>query len=394
MPQQRDYFEQSLFRRVGIESLLLYLETTSHPLLDEAREIIKQSDATGEVIQSSALQTIIEYLQSETKNDRFTDDQLAFKTINELAYNDAYPSMVKECERYPNIAHLPSLYPTAEGLALYLFCKHLDVFKGILTCYQITQTTGWKLFQGTGISTCKPWHQVQQAFKDAIVDNFRKFDNASGNQVIVEPYDSEDKLMLHIWYQGSPKTVEELTDEAKLIPRLYYPSKDTPLIYYKTTGLLKIKTPYNKETLAKAICQNFASIVLVNPNSLLNAKSSRIVNLSELKYRRQFSNSNLNNSIVLDAKVTKIKFKTHTNSKKTFEIGDADSIFQTLEQHQHDLNLVEIMQASIQFKYMDNNKTKTTTIDFTEKTNRITTNSSELGEAIDVCCKSWGLLGG
>ena len=91
MLQTQDYWAESFFRRVGIESLLLYLETTSHPLLDEAREIIEQSDATGEGIQGSALQTIIEYLQSETKNDRFTDDQLAFKTINELAYTDAYP---------------------------------------------------------------------------------------------------------------------------------------------------------------------------------------------------------------------------------------------------------------------------------------------------------------
>ena len=43
MPQQRDYFEQSLFRRLGVEGLVFYLKETKHPLLKAIQTLIEKS---------------------------------------------------------------------------------------------------------------------------------------------------------------------------------------------------------------------------------------------------------------------------------------------------------------------------------------------------------------
>ncbi|MCX5920331.1 MAG: hypothetical protein NTW61_03255 [Candidatus Melainabacteria bacterium] len=164
MPQQRDYFEQSLFRRLGVEGLVFYLKETKHQLL-------------------KAIQTLVD--KSTTKASRKELPELIRHQLMEAGNN-----------------------------------PHLETDK--------------------------------KAFEESAMADFKTFENA-GKHIKAEAYNSEERLLIHIWYQGSLKTVEEFTDKAEIEPRKLHPPIETALVYYYATGLLKVKTHRNKESLAKAL---------------------------------------------------------------------------------------------------------------------------------------------
>ncbi len=358
------------------------MENVGHPLLTQ---LTLDPEAENQL---SDLMDAFHKLEDETQK---TEDLEAFRWVNELASSEAYPFLVKECQSKELIQHLTNEYKTAEHLAMALYCHDPQAFKRCSTHFEILQESGWLLFQGESVSETHPWEDVHNAFEDAIRNDFQKFDKASGSQVVVEAYEDENKLMLHAWYEGNTRVVEELKDN-KLTPQYYNPSKDTALIYNRKTGLLKVKTERTKEPLSKALCNSFAHTILKNPSALLDAKKTRIVNLAELKHRRKFNTKG--DTCVSYGIVTFLKFKETEQSNKTFQIQDNDTIFETLIEHHYDLENAEIMQARIRFYYANGDKTTHTTVEFTESTNRVTTSSSVVGEAIDAVCQSWGLLGG
>jgi hypothetical protein len=382
MPQKQNFSPNSFMRRQGVQGLRLYMENVGHPLLTQ---LTLDPEAENQL---SDLMDAFHHLEDQAQK---TQDFEAFRWVNELASSEAYPFLVKECQSKESTQSLINDYKTAEHLAMALYCYDPQAFKSCSTQFKIIQESGWLLFQGEGVSETHPWNDVQNAFEDAIRNDFQNLDKASGSQVVVEAYEDANKLMLHAWYEGNTRVVEELKDN-KLIRQYYNPSKDTALIYNKKTGLLKVKTERYKERLSKALCNSFAHTILKNPSALLDAKKTRIVNLAELKSRSDFKVKGA--SCISYGIVTFLKFKETEQSKKTFQIQDNETIFETLIEHHYDLENAEIMQAKIRFYYTTEDKMAHTTVEFTESTNRVTTTSSVVGEAIDAVCQSWGLLGG
>lgn len=248
MPQQRDYFEKSLFRRLGVEGLVFYLKETKHPLLNDIKPLIEKSTTKAN---RNKLPELIHHQLMETGNNPHHEaDKKAFLIINDLAHTNAYPVMVNEC-RLKDV-EIPEDFNTAEALAVYLYLKHPTVFESARVTYQVNQATGWRWFKASFTSPTHRWESVKKAFEESAMADFKTFENA-GKHIKAEAYDSEERLLIHICYQGGLKTFEDFTDEAEIEARKLHPPIETALVYYHATGLLKVKTHLNKESLAKAL---------------------------------------------------------------------------------------------------------------------------------------------
>jgi hypothetical protein len=224
-----DLFHKSLCRTLRVDGLLFYINSVSkHPLKEIALRLAKEHEnKKGAKSPESALNA---YLFCETANERYAEDLEAFKLINDLSHKQSLSIIHKECNHNSPV-QIPDKWDTVSRMAMYLYCKHRDVFKRCLILQDIVNLSGWKLFQGTGVSLCKEWDETIQAnFIEHITEDFKTFAKSPGLNVLVEPYITKDRFMLHIWYQGSMQTVEELEAEG-MVPRHFNPTKDVAIIY-------------------------------------------------------------------------------------------------------------------------------------------------------------------
>ena len=296
--------------------------------------------------------------------------------------------MVNEC-RLKDI-EIPEDFDTAEALAVYLYLKHPTIFESARVTYEVNQATGWRLFKAMGFSKIKPWKSAQADFEERAMADFKTFENA-GKHIKAEAYNSEERLLIHIWYQGSLKTVEEFTDKAEIEPRKLHPPIETALVYYHATGLLKVKTHRNKESLAKALRNSFAYSVLEMPLFLINADSDNIVNLAELKTRTSFPTTG--DFPFKEAALSELIFKPSKNSRRRITIKDANNLLKAFDEYNIPIAQIKISKATFRFAYWQNNKPKTITVSITQSKHSVSTNTTDLGQAIDECFRSWGLIG-
>ena len=385
MPQQRDYFEQSLFRRLGVEGLVFYLKETKHPLLKAIQTLVDKS--TTKASRNKLPELIRHQLMEAGNNPHHEEDKTAFPLINDLAHTNAHPVMVNEY-RLKDV-EIPEDFNTAEALAVYLYLKHPTIFESARVTYEVNQATGWRLFEAMGLSKTKPWKSAQADFEESAMADFKTFENA-GKHIKAEAYNSEERLLIHIWYQGSLKTVEEFTDKAEIEPRKLHPPIETALVYYHATGRLKVKTHRNKESLAKALRNSFAYSVLEMPLFLINADSDNIVNLAELKTRTSFPTTG--DFPFKEAILSELIFKPSKNSRRLITIKDANNLLKAFDEYNIPIAQIEITKASFRFAYWQGNKTKPITVSITQSNHNVNTNTTDLGQAIDECFRSWGLI--
>lgn len=163
MPQQRDYFEQSLFRRLGVEGLVFYLKETNHPLLEAIQTLVDES--TTKASRNKLPELIRHQLMEAGNNPHLETDKKAFLIINDLAHTNAHSLMINECKLKD--IEIPEDFNTAEALAVYLYLKHPAIFESARVTYEVNQATGWQLFKAMGLSKTKPWESVKKAFENA-----------------------------------------------------------------------------------------------------------------------------------------------------------------------------------------------------------------------------------
>jgi hypothetical protein len=385
MPQQRDYFEKSLFRRLGVDGLMFYLKETEHPLLNDIQPLVAES--TTKASRNKLPKLIRHQLMEAGNNPHHEADKTAFPLINDLAHANAHPVMVSECRLEG--AEIPDTVDTAEALAVYLYLKHPTIFESARVTYQVNQATGWRLFKAMGLSKTKPWESAQADFEERAMADFKTFENA-GKHIKAEAYNSEERLLIHICYQGSLRTVEDFTDKAEIEARKLHPPIETALVYYHATGLLKVKTHLNKESLAKALRNSFALSVLEMPMFLIDAASDNIVNLAELKTRTSFPTTG--DFPFKEAVLSELVFKPTQNSHRLIRIKDTKNLLKAFDEYNIPIAQIEITKAFFRFAYWQDNKPKTITVNITQSKHSVNTNTTDLGQAIDECFRSWGLI--
>jgi hypothetical protein len=386
MPQQRDYFEQSLFRRLGVEGLVFYLKETKHSLLKAIQTLVDKS--TTKASRKELPELIRQQLIEAGNNTHHEEDKKAFLIINDLAHTNAHSLMVNECKLKD--IDIPEDFNTAEALAVYLYLKHRPIFEAARVTYQVNQATGWRLFKASFTSPTHPWESVQADFEERAMANFKTHENA-GKHIKATAYNSEERLLIHICYQGSLRTVEDFTDKAEIEARKLHPPIETALVYYHATGLLKVKTHLNKESLAKALRNSFAYSVLENPLFLIDAPSETVVNLENLKTCEDF-NIIIENSPLDTAMLIELAFTPSKNSRRRITIKDADNLLKAFDEYNLPIAQIEISKATFRFYYRQGGKRKTTTVNITQSNHSVSTNTTDLGQAVDECFRSWGLI--
>jgi hypothetical protein len=386
MPQQRDYFEKSLFRRLGAEGLVFYLKETKHPLLKAIKPLIEKS--TTKASRKELPEIIRQQLVEAGNNPHHEADKKAFLIINDLAHTNAHSLMVNECKLEG--VEIPDTVDTAEALAVYLYLKHPAIFEAVRVAYQVNHATGWRLFKASFTSPTHPWESAQADFEERAMANFKTFENA-GKLIKAEAYNSEERLLIHVLYQGSLKTLEDFTDEAEIEARKLHPPIETALVYYHATGLLKVKTHLNKESLAKALRNSFALSVLETPMFLIDAPSETVVNLENLKTCKDF-NIIIENSPLDTAMLIELAFTPSKNSRRRITIKDVDKLLKAFDEYNIPIAQIEISKATFRFYYRQGGKRKTTTVSITQSNHSVSTDTTDLGQAVDECFRSWGLI--
>jgi hypothetical protein len=287
------------------------------------------------------------------------------------------------------IVRLFPLYST-RYLNLELVLKHRPIFEAARVRYQVNQATGWRLFKAMGLSKTNPWESVKKAFEESAMADFKTFENA-GKHIKAKAYNSEERLLIHIWYQGGLKNLEDFTDKAEIEPRKLHPPIETALVYYHATGRLKVKTHRNKESLAEALRNSFALSVLETPMFLIDAPSDNIVNLAELKTRTSFPTTG--DFPFKEAVLSELIFKPSKNSRRRITIKDANNLLKAFDDYNIPIAQIEITKAFFRFAYWQGNKTKPITVSITQSNHNVSTNTTDLGQAIDECFRSWGRSG-
>lgn len=390
MPQNKDFFLHSFFRHLGKDGLMFYLNETQHSLKNKIQSIFQEHRKKSE---SFILQEWIVPLFESSENQKITQDLNAFKHINELSHPHGFHALRSECF-YNQLEHLLQEYQTPHALALYMYLKHEDLFKNAEFVSYIDQTPNWKLYAGIKKSTLKPWNEQKESFYDDIKDKFRKHLHNMVN-LKVEAYDFNDRFILDIKTEGDYKQQEVFNKQGELEVETFRPSIEFAILYYKENGFLKVKTPQYQAVLTDALHQSFAIILLENPLHLMTLKDVRVVNLEQAK---QFLKLDFPEGLKHEfskAIVTSIKFKETSregDSSNTIAFHNKQHLHRELQNKKWDLSKTEVLSISIQFQYRHNHRFRSKTITLVQKTNKTSTNTTELCLEIEKILIYWSFM--
>lgn len=378
---QSDFLAKSFIRNIGKAGLLQFVQTNNHPKQQELTAILNDDGAFNTKQQTA----VIDVFEAED-NPRREGDEADFKAINELCNTTGHNALMRECERR-GLEEAIRKHETAQALAMYIYLNHRQVFDNALLTAEIDKTHGWKLFVGSATSTVKPWPECKEAMITAAKASIRKI-TRGGAHLVVDEYYSDTRIILDIRAEGQMKMVDSFTEAGELEAEPIRPPIMYALVYYPNSGALKVKTPHTEEALAKALHQDFANSMLTSPDSLLNVKTERVVNLEEARQNKVLTPPTTLSDIK-SAKVTGIKFLL---GNRSLYVHDPDNIYGAINEYRIPLRYANILRLKIQFEYLLNDKTKTTTVELVQQTNRVTTNTSDIGNMIEECLKYWGYI--